>query len=182
MINGRYGAMNDIKDNDFQDSMKIGNNSELDKIWQSVYQEFFPTMKDIIKGNKCYCYSQIKGIDKIIYLENGNMITVDEKVRINDHGDIALEYISNDYTNALGWVEKQMFCNYIAYMILFSREVHFLDYQKLKIAWEKNKEEWFKLYSYKIVKARNEYYYTLSLPIPKKVLSEAMGEIKIIKF
>lgn len=177
--------------NDFDDSLKISDSEEIEKILKEVYLKYFPNMVGMIKNESKKSNSQEKGVDRIIYLDNLKTITIDEKIRKDDYADFLLEYVSNDYTGAVGWIEKDLSIDYILYVILSTKKAFLLDWRILKITWDFNKVEWKKKYG--TITAGNAYfngynynngynYTTISIAIPRKDLFIAMDLQKIKQF
>lgn len=147
--------------------------------WEVVYRKAFVDflgMADIRKNGWC----QASGVDRIVILESGTTLKIDEKVRRKDYGDILLEYISNDRTGSPGWVEKSLNCDFIAYAFEPSQKCYLLPFQTLRRAWQKRKDEWLKG---KILRAENKGpipYSTLSVAVPiKTLLLELAGAIQV---
>jgi hypothetical protein len=92
-----------------------------------------------------------------------------------------LEYVSNDQTGTLGWVEKSLMCDYIAYAFILSGNAYLLPVIQLQAAWLKNKEKWLK--DYGTLKADNKSYKTLNCPVPTmSVLYPAIGNCLRVNF
>lgn len=163
--------------NDFRLDLAYSQVSSEEDFWQAVYRKAFPNLV-----NQMACpgdhESQRMGIDRIILLSNGMTIKIDEKKRRTEYKDILLEFLSNDKTGALGWVEKNLAINYIAYAFMESRRVYLLDWQMLKRVWLKFGDEWKR--TYKIVKAPNSQYTTHSVAVPIDVLLSKIKSATII--
>lgn len=154
--------------NDFKTDLEY---SEDDKVFDDFYKKMFPNLKSID-----FCEdldTQFKGIDKIITFKNGGIVTIDEKKRRVDYGDILLELYSNYQTKRRGWLFTAQ-CDYIAYAIMPSKTVYLLPSLLLKTAWIKNKEEWLK--KHKIINANNETYTTRCIAIPTDELLLAVNQ------
>jgi hypothetical protein len=179
-MDGKIGVMNQ-----FSKSYELAEGGKCEPFWNDVYLKAFPNMTNHMRGKKEYCNSQIYGVDRIIYLENGKTITLDEKIRKETWNDIALEFISNDKYNTPGWMEKDLSIDYLAYAFLPLKTAYLFDWRMLKRAWAHFKEEWKEKY-FK-AKADNysdsgEYLYTThSVCVPIKVLMEACNRAIIIQ-
>ena len=102
------------------------------------------------------------------------MITIDEKVRRRDYGDILLEYVSNDRRGTPGWVENtDIQCDYIAYAVLPTSKVYLLPRRELQGAWWEHKQGWIDRYGTR--EAINDGYRTLNCPVPIRILYPALG-------
>lgn len=110
---------------------------------------------------------QHKGIDKVIYFENGNSITIDEKKRRKDYGDILLELWKNKARKRLGWLFYS-YCDYIVYAIPSANKIYLLPTALLQAAWKRNGKQW--LRSYELKEAQNNGYITVNIPIPTDIL------------
>ena len=71
-----------------------------------------------------------------------------------------LEYISNDKTGSLGWVEKSLKCDYIAYAFMPSGIAFLLPVNQLQTAWLKNKIVWLQKY-----RTRSAINYSYKTPL-----------------
>ena len=165
--------------NNFNECYEIAESGKLEPFWNEVYSKAFPNITNLMRGKKEKCNSQNNGVDRIIYLENGKIITIEEKVRTETYNDIALEYISNDTTGSPGWIEKDLSIDYLSYAFLPTKTVYLFDWRMLKRAWNGNKQEW--LNKYFIAKAPNEYYTTHSVCVPINELLESCKNASIIK-
>jgi len=159
--------------NDFKKDLEYSHDCETMKFWERAYRHFFPTMASTVVHGQDGEH-QRAGVDRSVILENSKQVLIDEKARrIKDTGDIMLEYTSNDRTGGLGWAEKPLRCDYVAYAFVPSRKVYLLPFIQLQNAWMRNKEEWLKKYRTK--KAPNRNYNTLNCPIPTNVLFAQIG-------
>lgn len=144
--------------------------------WQAVYKKAFPNLShtelcdDLAK--------QKQGVDRVLYLANGNVLYVDEKKRERDYPDILLEYVSADTYRTPGWMEKDLAMDYLAYAFMPSQRCYLFPWPILRRAWLLNKQAW--IGSYKTVRGENRGYTTLSVAIPKLVLRQAVSQAAII--
>ena len=67
-------------------------------IWEEVYRKAFPLFQTMVDYRKNGDH-QKAGIDRGVYQTNSEPILIDEKIRYDDYGDIALEYWS-DHKNS----------------------------------------------------------------------------------
>lgn len=165
--------------NEFQECFDAAEDGRNEPFWDAVYRKYFYNMTNHMPGKKEYCNSQKNGVDRIIYLENGKTITIDEKVRRKVYDDIALEYVSNDKTKSPGWIEKDLSIDYLAYAFLPTQTVYLFDWCALKRAWNHFKVDWKEKYPTAV--APNPYYNTLSCCVPINVLRDACSRSIIIK-
>jgi hypothetical protein len=148
-------------------------------MWKEIYNKAFPNLQSINNAREDG-ELQSHGIDRILVLNSGKVICVDEKVRRKNYPDILLEYIANDQTKTKGWIEKSLLCDFIAYAFINTGFCYLLPVVPLQKAWTVNKDKWFK--EFKIVVAENKNYKTLSLPIPIPILFTAIGNSLRIRF
>lgn len=164
---------------DFQTSLAASHAASDNPIWLHVYRQFFPDMLASV-DHRDDGEHQRAGIDRSITLANSKQILIDEKVRYKDYGDILLEYISVDRTNAPGWVCKPIRCDYIAYAILPRGKAYLLPVLPLQRAWRAKGNLWLETYGTR--PASNKGYKTLNCPIPFKVLFDALTTAQIASF
>jgi hypothetical protein len=173
--------------NDFDDDLKFSHSCEDLPCWRQIYQEAFPTMVTMVNHRQNGDHQHL-GIDRSVILRNSKVITIDEKARRDDYGDIALEYISNDKKNSPGWVEKDLLCDYIAYAVLPTGIAYLLPVIQLQAAWRKNKAVWLEkakdpaYRKFKTCRARNYGYCTLSIAVPVSEVFAAIGSGLRINF
>lgn len=173
---GNNGVM---KLNNFKEDLAFSHTAEDSTIWPEIYNKAFLKNHGFTNERENGQLQHL-GIDRTVILSSGKAIYIDEKVRRKDYGDILLEYVSNAKTRAKGWVEKPLFCDYIAYAILKSGMCYLLPVPQLQKVWVENKQKWLKLYGIK--SAPNQYYNTLNCPIPTNVLFAAIGQALRISF
>lgn len=171
MKNGQYGEM---KYNEFKQDLEYSFDSSEDEVLNEFYRRKFPNLKSIK-----FCddlQTQRKGVDKILYFNNGNSFTIDEKKRRSDYGDILLEIWSIDRKKR-GWLFTTQ-CDYIVYIILSSKKIYFLPTILLKRAWVSNSAKWLK---YPPIIAQNNGYKTESRAIkPEELLNAIKKEMSDI--
>lgn len=119
-------------------------------------------------------WAQRGGIDRVLTLASGKTITVDEKVREKDWGDILLERWSDKARKVPGWIQKDLACDFIAYAFAPSCTCYLLPFLSLRRAWILNGREWSS--KYHAVEARNTNYVTESVPVPTAVLLSALTD------
>ncbi|MGL6196674.1 MAG: hypothetical protein ACRC2T_17820 [Thermoguttaceae bacterium] len=147
--------------------------------WEDVYRTAFPyfTSMERVIGD---CPEQHNGIDRIIHLQNGGTVMVDEKVRHTDYDDVLIETYSSLERKTLGWACKPLHCDYIAYAFLPSRRCYLFPFQQLQKALQTNWRAWYR--GCKRVQAKNNCYTTESLAVPIDVLQKAMTESALIRW
>lgn len=154
-------------------------------IWEEIYQKAFPTMIGM-HNHRADGDHQRQGIDRSIVLENSKQILIDEKVRGKNkitgkvYEDIALEVWSDKERRVLGWVEKPLLADYIAYAIVPKGICYLLPVLQLQVAWTRHKEEWSS--KYRLRESLNKGWTTVFCPIPPRVLYPAIGQRLRIEF
>lgn len=157
---------------DFQESLRASHRASDLPIWEQVYREAFPAFCAMVDHREDGEH-QRAGIDRSVVLQNSKQILIDEKIRWKPYDDIALEYLSNDRTGALGWVCKPLRADYIAYAIAPLGRCYLLPVIQLQIAWAKKGEFW-KATCPHIV-AKNVGYSTHSVGVKASDLFPAIG-------
>jgi len=163
---------------DFQERLEYSETASDEDFWDAVYRKAFPDMlwHKLCSGDT---QSQRLGIDRLVFLKSGRVLAVDEKKREKEYPDILLEYLSNDQTGALGWIEKDLLIDYLAYAFMPPRRVYLFPWDMLRRAWLHYKSEW--LQKYKIPPARNNGYCTHSVAVPIQELRNAVTAAAIIQ-
>lgn len=159
-----------MKFNDFTLDLEYSLEERENDLFDSFYYRVFPGLESIRFADDIE--TQKKGIDKILHFKSGYTVTVDEKKRRKDYGDILLELWSVWERRKRGWLYTCK-CDYIVYAIMPSRKVYLLPTLLLKKAWLKNQIKWGK--EYKEITAYNEGYVTKNIAIPTEVLLEELS-------
>ena len=155
--------------NDFNIDLEYSMLHKDDSILNEFYKTAFPrAIKiDFVKDLNV----QKKGIDKIITLQNGKEITVDEKKRRKDYGDILLEVYSNLKRKKWGWLVTAQ-CDYIVYAIIPAGKVYLLPVLLLKMAAKENWSKWYSKDNFR--DADNQYYITRNIAVKTEELLNAI--------
>ncbi|GAI96733.1 unnamed protein product, partial [marine sediment metagenome] len=158
-----------VKIHEFEPNLLYSLETEESEYLDSVYRQIFPELKDIelieTRGE------QREGIDKRLYFENGAIITLEEKKRRVDYGDILLEIWSVWERRILGWLYTSH-TDYISYFIPSSPKLYILPLLLVRKAWARNQELWTD--QYREIQAKNEGYTTISRAILTNVLLSAI--------
>lgn len=146
----------------------------------AAYKDAFPTLESnvVIYGDG---WAQRSGIDRILTLSCGRIITIDEKFRKEKYGDILLEYFSDEARKSPGWILKPLNCEFIAYIIVPSSRLFLFPCLLLQRAFRLNKRDWWRdamaeRNGFSIRRSQNNGYTTANMAVPTKVLFEAMNE------
>lgn len=172
----------------FNESLAWSHHQEDQPFWREVYEKAFPSMVHF-HSTRADGWAQRGGIDRTIMLEDGTVITVDEKVRREDYPDILIEHWSDEKRRIPGWGhrDKSLTCDYIAYALIPSQTCYLLPYQVLRRAIKLNGQTWWtkaksKSPGYRIVEANNRTYKTISYVVPTEVLLEAICDCMIVRW
>jgi hypothetical protein len=157
--------------NNFAVQLEKSNGATAAEFWTSAYKKFFPEFSERFAMPK-YTLAQRRGVDVLVYLGNDQIKRVDEKLREDSYPDIILEHTSHDRMKTKGWIEKEMWIDYLAYGVLPTRKAYLFPWDLLQRAWRTNRTLW--MAEYKDVRAPNDGYYTLSTPVPYRVLYAAL--------
>ena len=135
------------------------------------YQRVFPNLVriELVENERL----QRLGIDKLLHLENGQRIAIDEKKRRTDYSDILLELWSVYEQGKKGWLFTS-YCHYVVYAIMPTQKVYLLPVALLRLAWEHNSIVWKRVY--KPIEALNVGYKTISIAIPPSILLSAISK------
>jgi hypothetical protein len=162
---------------DFNERLQFSLEASCEPFWEAVYNKAFPTMTDLKTIDDLS--KQRLGIDRVVFLENGKEIYIDEKKREKVYSDILLEYISVDTTGAPGWMEKDLAIDYIAYAFMPTQRVYLFPWDFLKRAWDHYKEKW--LADYEHIPGYNSNYTTWSVAVPISILQKAVTTATVIQ-
>jgi len=161
----------------FKECLEWGESVADEPFWLQVYQRAFPTLAAVTK-NMSAGDAQNRGIDRVLLLQNGRSLYVDEKKRTRDYGDILLEFVSNDRTGAPGWIEKDLQIDFLAYAFIPSGRCYLFPWHQLRRAWRQMGEEWKK--RCRLVTAENLTYKTHSIAVPTEELLRMVARASII--
>lgn len=159
---------------DFHERLAWSEAASDDPIWEAFYRQAFKDFMSCSRnsGNNL---GQQNGIDRFINLSTGKTLTVDEKKRSHSNtGDVALEYVSNDQRNTLGWVAKPSQMDYLAYAWWPARKCVLLPFPLLRRAWLVRGDSWVR--KYRTISAPNHGYNTLSVVVPTDVLRQTIAD------
>lgn len=164
---------------DFQESLSASHAADQLPIWEKCYRKFFPDFAAMVNHRQDGDHQRI-GIDRSVILTNSKQFLVDEKVRFRNritgkvYEDIALEEYGDEDKGTLGWAEKSLLADYIAYAIAPLGKCYLLPVPQLQMAWRIHKSAWKRTYSFPI-RAHNKSWTTISWGIPVPVLFKAIG-------
>jgi hypothetical protein len=167
------------KVHDFAVSLELSHQHADAPWWLDVYRSAFPNLSSAVCV-RSDGWAQRGGIDRVLTLESGKTLTVDEKVREKDWPDILLEYWSDRDRRIPGWVAKDLACDFIAYAFIPSRTCYLLPFALLRRAWQINRFHWVK--EYPEIRAENKGYTTVSVAVPTAVLIQAINDAMVVSW
>lgn len=145
--------------------------------WLPLYRRMFPRLQSAVSVRDDG-WAQRGGVDRVLTLKCGRTYTVDEKIRTEDWPDILLEQWSDEARRTPGWVQKPLACDFIAYAYAPSGVCFLLPVVPLQRAWRQHGRKWVELYGQR--RARNPRYVSVSVPVPRSVLMQAIVEAMFV--
>ncbi|GGC31283.1 hypothetical protein GCM10011371_18400 [Novosphingobium marinum] len=170
---GRFSSAS----HDFQTSLALSHRYSEAPWWLDIYRKAFPSLVSAVCVREDG-WAQRGGIDRVLTLACGRIITVDEKVRTNDWPDILLEQWSDEERRKAGWIQKPLACDFIAYAYAPSRRCYLLPVALLQRAWRRNGRRWISDYGQR--RARNVGYVSTNVPVPIPVLRAAIVDAMLV--
>ena len=145
--------------------------------WVPIYRRAFPTLMSAVAVEHDG-WAQRGGIDRLLTLACGRTYTVDEKIRTEEWPDVLLERWSNERARSPGWVQKPLACDFIAYAYAPAATCVLLPVSSLQRAWRQHGRQWIGLYGQR--RAENAGYTSVSVPVPRGVLMQAIVEAMFV--
>jgi hypothetical protein len=193
---------------DFKTSLAIGEADAHEAWWRRAREHFFGPEKfdlrvdDSTLGRDEAMKLQRAGVDRMVCLESGRVVQIQEKVRVpyaksaqrRWPSEIFMEYenVGSDGSAWPGWAELKLDCDYILYMIVvgLGRVINCLDWRLTQRTWQDHKLIWKEEASNAQIGdcdrrgrplirsevAKNETYVTRGLVVPLDRLFEAMRD------
>jgi len=163
----------------FDQSLAKSHRQEDAPWWTEVYRRAFPDLRAMVNVRQDG-WAQRGGIDRVLTLGSGKTLTVDEKVREKDYGDVLLEYWSDYERRDPGWVAKDLACDLIAYAVVPTEKCYLLPFQQLRCVWRTNGRDWVR--RFKKIEALNAgrsggTYTTVSVAVPTETLLDGMRDV-----
>lgn len=170
----------------FADSLALSHEQEDALWWDEIYGKAFPGHLSAVSVRNDG-WAQRGGIDRVVTLQSGKVVTIDEKVRQKSYGDILLEYWSNRENKVPGWIAKDLACDFIAYAFIPDQTCYLLPFFSLRRAWRENHRDWVAMArnaegGYRIVEAQNPTYVTESVAVPIPDLLSAISQAQIVSW
>ncbi|MBT9167757.1 MAG: hypothetical protein DDT19_01097 [Syntrophomonadaceae bacterium] len=167
---GQGGGAGDLKQNDFSRDLQYSLDQRECEWFDSFYYRIFPGLDRIELVEDMA--RQKQGVDKILHFKSGYKVTIDEKKRREDYGDIALETWSIWENRKRGWLYYCK-CDYVVYAIMPAQIAYLLPVLLLKRAWHEHGKVW--LQKYKEFSSYNPGYTTKNIAVPVDVLLGAIA-------
>ena len=145
--------------------------------WIPIYRRAFPTLMSAVAVEQDG-WAQRGGIDRLLTLACGRTFTVDEKIRTADWPDVLLERWSDEARRSPGWVQKPLAADFIAYAHAPAATCVLLPVPALQRAWRQHGRQWVGLYGTR--RAQNQGYVSVSVPVPRGVLMQAIVEAMFV--
>ncbi len=142
-----------------------------------IYRRAFPSLRSAV-AVRSDGWAQRGGIDRLLTLACGRTYTVDEKIRTEDWPDVLLERWSDEAARSPGWVQKPLAADFIAYAHAPAATCVLLPVPALQRAWRQHGRQWIGLYGQR--RARNAGYTSVSVPVPRGVLMQAIVEAMFV--
>lgn len=178
---------------DFAESLAKSHTQEDAEWWPRVYRAAFPSLTAMVSVRQDG-WAQRGGIDRVLTLGSGKTLSVDEKVRYKDYGDVLLEFWSSyrgEYPQGRGdqpgWVAKDLACDYIAYAWVPTERCLLLPFQELRRAWRSHRRDWVSAarkdaMGFSIARAKNRGYETVSVCVPENALRDAIRDAMLVSW
>lgn len=162
----------------FSESLKLSNSQVDAPFWIETYRRAFPNLISAVSVRQDG-WAQRGGVDRVLTLGCGRTVSIDEKVRVKDYGDILLERWSDVRRQSEGWIVKPLACDYIAYAIIPTSVCYFLPTLDLQRAWRHSGRKWMdnakqSKPGYRMIDAENDGYTTRSYAVPINVLMASL--------
>ena len=164
---------------DFHESLRTSHEQSNALWWENVYRSAFPGLQSMVCVRNDG-WAQRGGIDRVLTLGCGKTLTVDEKVRTKDYGDILLEVWSDHERRMPGWIGKDLACDFIAYAIIPTQTCYLLPFQTLRAAWRINRRKWWT--NNRLKPAQNIGYETVSVGVPVAELMTALSDAMCVSW
>lgn len=174
---------------DFHKSLALSHQHESAPWWDAVYQSAFPGFLSAVSVRNDG-WAQRGGIDRVVTLKSGKIVTIDEKVRGKNYNDILLERWSDRSAGSAGWIQKDLACDFIAYAFVPDRRCYLLPFLLLRRAWQQNGRTWIqkaanRVEGFSTVEAHNvgafgKSYTTETIAVPTATLLNALQTAQVI--
>lgn len=175
---------------DFSSQLSFSHGAAGEPEWCAAYRQAWPDLAEIIDMRHPGEH-QKQGIDRVVVLPSGKIMTIDEKVRREQWPDLLVEIWSVYEDRVPGWtVAPWKKCSHIAYLFLPRRTCILVPFDELRRATIANQPEWQEAADaerdgFRWVKAENRRpnhtrYTTWSIAVPNKVIQRAILAAMVI--
>lgn len=173
------GSSMKIALHDFRESLQRSHDYESAPWWHDVYRSAFPGLRSMVSVREDG-WAQRGGIDRVLTLDSGKTLTVDEKVREKDWPDILLERWSDEAKRKPGWIQKSLACDYLAYAFVPSQRCYLFPFPILRRAWLMKGRDW--CANCPEIRAQNRGYVTVSVAVPIDVVFSAVKDAMCVEW
>lgn len=170
----------------FAASLELSKAQEDAPWWREVYAKAFPGLANMVSVRDDG-WAQRGGIDRVLVMKSGKVLTVDEKVRAKSYGDILLERWSDRDRKVPGWMQKDLACDFIAYAFIPDRRCYLFPFPQLRTAWISAGRDWIAQAEgaqdgFNVVLADNGRYVTESIAVPIPELLAALHRAQVVEW
>lgn len=177
-------------DRNFEDDLKASQSEEYQDFFKRAYIKAFPDFVSMTEETDLSRQSQ--GIDRVINLSNGRIITTEEKLDHTKHTNFLFEYeCITDKNTTPGWMNKKLLCDFlvIGYSHPNHNRCYIFSYPILYRVWVHYHNKWIdkgksKRSGFRIAKKTNEskwgVYTTFAVCVPQSTLLSAYNNANII--
>lgn len=144
--------------------------------WVDVYRTLFPALTTCMRETRLD--QQLRGIDRRIGWADYE-ITIDEKYDSHTTHNFFLETVSVEETGALGWVVKDLACDYIGYLFQPERAFYLIPRKALQRAWTLYGDVWKRDFAERRI--ANQGYVTLGVPVPRHIVLDAIDGCQVAR-
>ncbi len=141
-------------------------------IWETIYRTYFPDYASMASVGP-NSWGQKSGIDRVIILQSGKTVNVEEKVRYVDRDDIFLETVSVVEKNVPGWISKPAATDYLCYHFQPSKRTYMFPFLALRRTWSVGEPFWSRTYGIRTVENKN--YHSQGICVPIDIMKIALG-------
>lgn len=176
---------------DFNERLEYSHSHSDSSWWIDVYKKAFPTFLTAVDIRKDG-WMQRSGVDRLVILESGKQVCVDEKVRskkyydVHPEGDIFLETWSKKESQVRGWIAKDLQTDFIAYAFENTKECYLMPFQNMRKAYLENRFSWCRRYGKRQTRTKTRckrgFYTTEGIPVPIPVLLEEIKNSMVVKW
>jgi hypothetical protein len=163
----------------FSEDLKYS--KETDPWWEPFYPLAFPTLQSIVDV-KGPCDAQQRGVDKYVFLKDGQKINLELKVRKERRPiEMGLEYVQHYKTGrryAVGWINRiDSLTDILGYGFIKFNAAVFVPFAPLQKLWIKNSLRWSSYY--KTFMSENDDYYAVNSCVLTSEILHSIPQAKL---